>query len=541
MSTVAAEEHHEEHPSGIMRWITTTNHKDIGTLYLWFALIMFFVGGFMALIIRAELFEPGLQFVDPQFFNSMTTLHALIMVFGVVMPAFTGFANWMIPMMIGGTDMALPRMNNWSFWILPFAFAMISSTLFMDGGGPAGGWTLYPPLTLQTGDALPFVVFSIHFMGMSSIMGAINVIATILNMRAPGMTLMKMPLFVWTWLITAYLLIAVMPVLAGGVTMLLTDKFFGTSFFNAAGGGDPVLFQHIFWFFGHPEVYILILPSFGVISTIVPTFSRKPLFGYSSMVYASASIAFLSFIVWAHHMFTVGMPLAGELYFMFATMLIAVPTGVKVFNWVATMWRGALTFETPMLFAIAFIVLFTIGGFSGLMVALAPADFQYHDTYFVVAHFHYVLVPGAIFAIIAAAYYWLPKWTGHMYNETLGKTHFWLSTIFVNVTFFPMHFVGLAGMPRRIPDYALQFADYNLIASIGAFGFGFAQLIFLWIVIQTIRGGAKATDNVWEGAVGLEWTLPSPPPYHSFTTPPNVEGEWNWFTHEHVETTKTRS
>ncbi|MEM7400698.1 MAG: cytochrome c oxidase subunit I [Pseudomonadota bacterium] len=543
MSTTTADEHHDDHhPSGIMRWITTTNHKDIGTLYLWFSFIMFFIGGFMALIIRSELFQPGMQFVDPQFFNSMTTMHAIIMIFGVVMPAFTGLANWLIPLMIGGTDMALPRMNNWSFWILPFAFAMMLSTLFMDGGGPAGGWTLYPPLSLQTGDALPFVIFSIHFMGMSSIMGAINVVATILNMRAPGMTLMRMPLFVWTWLITAYLLIAVMPVLAGGVTMLLTDKFFDTSFFNAAGGGDPVLFQHIFWFFGHPEVYILILPSFGVISSIIPTFARKPLFGYSSMVYATASIAFLSFIVWAHHMFTVGMPLAGELFFMFATMLIAVPTGVKVFNWICTMWRGAMTFETPMLFAIAFIILFTIGGFSGLMLAITPADFQYHDTYFVVAHFHYVLVPGSIFAIIAAVYYWLPKWTGHMYSEFWGKTHFWLSTIFVNITFFPMHFVGLAGMPRRIPDYALQFSDYNQMATIGAFGFGFAQLIFLGLVIATIRGGAKATDRVWEGAQGLEWTLSSPPPYHSFTTPPNVDNEWNWFTRTvNDEAIKTRS
>jgi cytochrome c oxidase subunit 1 len=337
------------------------------------------------------------------------------------------------------------------------------------------------------------------------------------------MTLMKMPLFVWTWLITAFLLIAVMPVLAGGVTMLLTDKFFGTSFFNAAGGGDPVMFQHIFWFFGHPEVYILILPSFGVVSAIIPTFARKPLFGYSSMVYATASIAFLSFIVWAHHMFTVGMPLAGEVFFMFATMLIAVPTGVKVFNWVTTMWKGAMTFETPMLFAIGFIVMFTIGGFSGLMLAITPADFQYHDTYFVVAHFHYVLVPGSIFAIMAACYFWLPKWTGNMYPETLGKIHFWLSTFFVNLTFFPMHFVGLAGMPRRIPDYSLQFADYNMIASIGAFGFGFAQLIFLYIIIKTIKGGSKATDQVWEGAEGLEWTLSSPPPYHSFNTPPVIK------------------
>ena len=523
MSSVVKDTHHDEHPSGIMRWITTTNHKDIGTLYLWFAMVMFFIGGLMALVIRSELFQPGLQFVDPQFFNSMTTMHALVMIFGVVMPAFTGLANWMIPIMIGGPDMALPRMINWSFWIMPFAFSMLLSTLWMDGGAPAGGWTLYPPLSLQTGDAFPFLIFAIHFMGLSSIMGAINIVATILNMRAPGMTLMKMPLFVWTWLITAFLLIAVMPVLAGGVTMLLTDKFFGTSFFNAAGGGDPVMFQHIFWFFGHPEVYILILPSFGVVSAIIPTFARKPLFGYSSMVYATASIAFLSFIVWAHHMFTVGMPLAGEVFFMFATMLIAVPTGVKVFNWVTTMWKGAMTFETPMLFAIGFIVMFTIGGFSGLMLAITPADFQYHDTYFVVAHFHYVLVPGSIFAIMAACYFWLPKWTGNMYPETLGKIHFWLSTFFVNLTFFPMHFVGLAGMPRRIPDYSLQFADYNMIASIGAFGFGFAQLIFLYLIIKTIKGGSKATDQVWEGAEGLEWTLPSPPPYHSFSTPPVVK------------------
>jgi cytochrome c oxidase subunit 1 len=525
MSTAAAHDAHHDHgpAKGLSRWLFTTNHKDIGTLYLLFSLLMFFVGGAMAMVIRAELFQPGLQFVDPMFFNSMTTMHALIMIFGAVMPAFVGLANWLIPMMVGGPDMALPRMNNWSFWILPFAFAMLLSTLFMEGGAPAGGWTIYPPLSLQTGDAFPFLIFSIHLMGISSVMGAINVIVTILNMRAPGMTLMKMPLFVWTWLITAYLLIAVMPVLAGAVTMLLTDKFFATSFFSAAGGGDPVMFQHIFWFFGHPEVYILILPAFGIVSQIIPTFARKPLFGYSSMVYATASIAFLSFLVWAHHMFTVGMPLAGELFFMYATMLIAVPTGVKVFNWVSTMWKGSMTFETPMLFALGFVFMFTIGGFSGLMLAIAPVDFQYHDTYFVVAHFHYVLVTGAIYAIMAAAYYWLPKWTGNMYNETLGKWHFWMSTIFVNVLFFPQHFLGLAGMPRRIPDYSIQFTEFNQISSIGGFAFGLSQLLFAYIVIKTIRGGAKATDRVWEGAEGLEWTLPSPPPYHSFTTAPDVK------------------
>jgi cytochrome c oxidase subunit 1 len=384
---------------------------------------------------------------------------------------------------------------------------------------------MYPPLVLQTGNSLPFAIFSIHLLGVSSIMAAINIVATIFNMRAPGMGLMKMPLFVWTWLITGFLLIAVMPVFAGAVTMLLTDRFFETSFFDAAGGGDPVLYQHIFWFFGHPEVYILILPTFGLASTIIPVFARKPLFGYHSMVYALVSIAVLSFVVWAHHMFTVGMPIAGELFFMYATMLVAVPTGVKVFNWIATMWKGAMTFETPMLFTVAFVVLFTMGGFSGLMLAIAPADFQYHDSYFIVAHFHYVLVPGTVFMIIAGTYYWLPKWTGHRYDEKLAKVHFWMSTISVNVLFFPQHFLGLAGMPRRIPDYAVQFAEFNMISSVGGFLFGFSQLIFLYIIIKAIRGGEKATGEVWEGAKqhGLEWTLPSPAPYHTFEKPPKIK------------------
>ncbi|MBD3585744.1 cytochrome c oxidase subunit I [Salinimonas sp. HHU 13199] len=527
--TADHENHHDEHehhiPKGVMRWILTTNHKDIGTLYLWFSFIMFLTGGAMAMVIRAELFQPGLQIVEPDFFNQMTTVHGLIMVFGAVMPAFVGLANWLVPMMIGAPDMALPRMNNWSFWILPFAFTILLASLFTEGGGPNFGWTFYAPLsTTYSNDSTALFVFSVHIMGISSIMGAINVIVTIFNMRAPGMTWMKMPLFVWTWLITAFLLIAVMPVLAGAVTMVLTDKFFGTSFFDAAGGGDPVMFQHIFWFFGHPEVYIMILPAFGIISHIVPTFARKPLFGYASMVYATASIALLSFVVWAHHMFTTGMPVYMEMFFMFATMLISVPTGVKVFNWVATMWRGSMTFEVPMLFALAFIVLFTIGGLSGLMLAITPVDFQYHDTYFVVAHFHYVLVTGAIFSIMAAVYYWLPKWTGKMFNVGLAKAHFWCSLISVNVLFFPMHFVGLAGMPRRIPDYSLQFADYNQWISIGGFAFGLSQLIFLVVVIQACRKqGEPVSDRVWEGANGLEWEIPSPAPYHTFETPPVVK------------------
>jgi len=516
--------HHGHHPSGIMRWVMTTNHKDIGTMYLWFSFIMFMVGGAMAMVVRAELFQPGLQVVQPDFFNSMTTMHGLIMVFGAIMPAFVGFANWQIPMMIGAPDMAFARMNNWSFWILPFAASLLVLSFFMPGGAPGVGWTLYAPLTVQQGIGMDLTIFSVHLLGMSSIMGSINIITTILNMRAPGMTLMKMPMFCWTWLITAYLLVAAMPVLAGAVTMTLTDRHFGTSFFNAAGGGDPVLYQHIFWFFGHPEVYIIAIPAFGVISQVIPAFSRKPLFGYASMVYATASIAILSFIVWAHHMYTTGMPVTGQLFFMYATTLIAVPTGVKVFNWVATMWKGSLTFETPMLFAMGFLFLFTMGGFSGLVLSLAAVDIQLQDTYYVVAHFHYVMVAGALFSAFAGVYYWLPKWTGRMYNETLGKWHFWLSIIFFNVTFFVQHFLGLAGMPRRIPDYPLMFETWNKISSIGAFGFGLSQLLLLYIVVKTIRSGEKSPEKPWEGADTLEWThLPTPAPYHSFETPPIVK------------------
>lgn len=509
----------------LLRWVFTTNHKDIGTLYLGMSMLMFFFSGAMALLIRAELIAPGRIFLEPNFYNELITMHGLIMLFGVIMPAFVGFANWQIPMMIGAPDMALPRLNNLSFWLLPVAFTLLTSTMFMDGGGPNFGWTFYAPLSTKFAPpSTDFFIFSVHIMGISSILGSINIIATILNMRTPGMTLMKMPIFVWSWLITAFLLISIMPVLAGAVTMMLTDRHFGTSFFDAAGGGDPVLFQHIFWFFGHPEVYVLILPAFGVISEVIPTFSRKKIFGYNFMVYALVAIAILSFTVWVHHMFTTGVPVGAELFFMYATMLIAVPTGVKVFNWVATIFKGSLTFETPMLFAIGFLFLFTIGGFTGVMCAIVPADFQYQDSYFVVAHFHYVLVPGVVFSLMAATYYWLPKWCGRMYSERLGQWHFWLSVISVNITFFPMHFLGLSGMPRRIPDYALQFADFNAICTIGAFIYGFSQLLFLYNVIWTIfrRPKLELNQKVWEGQHGLEWTLSSPPPYHSFSEPPHL-------------------
>jgi len=386
--------------------------------------------------------------------------------------------------------MALPRLNNFSFWLLPFAFSLLLSTLFfVSGPAPNYGWTFYAPLSTTYGPpSTDYMIFSIHLLGL-----------------------------------TAFLLLGVMPVLAGTVTMMLTDRHFGTSFFNAAGGGDPLLFQHLFWFFAHPEVYVLILPAFGIISEIIPTFSRKKLFGRMFMIYATAAIAFLSYIVWAHHMFTSGIPIQASLFFMYTTMLIAVPTGIKVFNWVATMYKGAISFETPMLFAIGFLFMFTIGGLSGLMLSIVPADYQYHDSYFVVAHFHYVLVPGSLFAIMAGVYYWLPKWTGHRSSERLGQWHFWLSVISLNITFFPMHFLGLAGMPRRIPDYALQFTNFNKVATIGAFIFGISQLLFLYNVIRTIRKGRKASDRVWENSHGLEWTLSSPPPYHSFSKPPEFD------------------
>ena len=515
---------HHDHPpaKGIMRWITTTNHKDIGTMYLLFSLTMFFVGGFFAMVIRGELHSPGLQYVTTEFFNQAIGLHGLIMVFGAIMPAFVGFANWMIPMMIGSSDMAFARINNWSFWILPFAAALLVISIFVPGGSINSGWTMYAPLSVQqAGMGMDLVIFAVHILGISSIMGSINIIVTILNLRAPKMKMMQIPIFCWCWLVTAFLLIAVMPVLAGAVTMLLFDRHFGTSFFSAAGGGDPMLFQHIFWFFGHPEVYIIALPAFGVISQVFPVFARKKLFGYTSMVYAIAAIAILSFIVWAHHMYTTGLTLNAQLFFMYATILIAVPTGVKVFNWLATIWRGSITLETPMLFALGFLFLFVIGGFSGLIIALVPLNVVLHGTYYIVAHFHYTMVAGALFSAFAGLYMWLPKWTGRMYNETLGKIHFWLSFIFFNMTFFVQHFLGMQGMPRRIADYPLQYQTLNQISTLGSILFGLAQLLFLYILFSTIKSGAKTTEaKTWEGAEGLEWTLPSPVPYHTFEVPP---------------------
>jgi cytochrome c oxidase subunit I len=513
------------------RWLYSTNHKDIGTMYLIFALVMLFLGGAMAMLIRAELFMPGLQIVNPDFYNNMVTNHALIMVFGMVMPAAAGMANWMIPMMIGAPDMALPRMNNMSFWLLPAAAVMLVASMvvqFIPGTGtPVNtGWTIYPPLSIQSGLGMDLLIFTVHLLGISSIMASINIVTTILNMRAPGMNMMKMPLFVWSWLFTGLLLIIIMPVLAGGVTMLLFDRHFGTSFFDAAGGGDPVLFQHLFWFFGHPEVYVLLLPSIGVLGLVIPTFARKPLFGYKPLIFFMGFLFTLGLIVWAHHQYTVGMSLGATTYFMIGTILISIPVGLMIFNFIFTMWRGAMTFETPMLFAVAIILMFSFAGVTGVMLAVVSADLQYHDTYFVVAHFHYALIPGSVFGLYAGVFYWLPKWTGNMYNEKQGKIFFWWTTLSFNLTFFPQHFSGLAGMPRRIVDYNIQYMEFNFISSVGAMAFGLSHLLFLYIIIKTIKGGEKAGDKPWEGSQigtpGLEWSLPSPPPFHSYTTPPKL-------------------
>ena len=552
MADAAIHGHDEHAKKGFFtRWFMSTNHKDIGILYLFTAGAVGFISVLFTVYMRLELMEPGVQYMclegarfiadsasectpNGHLWNVMITYHGVLMMFFVVIPAlFGGFGNYFMPLHIGAPDMAFPRMNNLSFWMYVAGTSLgVASLLAPGGNGQAGsgvGWVLYPPLsTTEQGISMDLAIFAVHLSGASSILGAINMITTFLNMRTPGMTLHKVPLFAWSIFVTAWLILLSLPVLAGGITMLLTDRNFGTTFFDPAGGGDPILYQHILWFFGHPEVYMIILPGFGIISHVIATFSRKPVFGYLPMVYALVAIGVLGFVVWAHHMYTVGMSLSQQSYFMLATMVIAVPTGIKIFSWIATMWGGSVSFETPMLFAIGFLFLFTVGGVTGVVLSQPGLDRAYHDTYYVVAHFHYVMSLGAAFVIFAGMYFWIGKMSGRQYPEWAGKLHFWMFFVGTNLTFFPQHFLGRQGMPRRYIDYPEAFAYWNYLSSWGAF-LSFASFVFfIGIVFYTLLAGKRIKeDNYWnEYADTLEWTLPSPPPEHTFEILAKQE-EWD--------------
>ena len=549
MADAAAHDAHHPKPGFFTRWFMSVNHKDIGILYIFVASFLGILSVAFTMFMRLELMDPGVQYMcmegasllaqdectpNGHLWNVLITGHGILMMFFVVIPLlFGGFGNYFMPLMIGAPDMAFPRMNNLSFWMFFAGATLAVMSVFMPGGnGQAGsgvGWVLYAPLsTSEQGYSMDLAIFAVHLSGASSILGAINMITTFLNMRAPGMTLFKVPLFAWSIMVTAMLILLALPVLAGAITMLLTDRNFGTAFFDAANGGDPVLYQHILWFFGHPEVYIIIVPAFGIISHVISTFSKKPIFGYLGMVWAMIGIGVLGFVVWAHHMYTVGMSANAQAYFMLATMVIAVPTGIKVFSWIATMWGGSIDFKTPMLWAFGFLFLFTVGGVTGVILSQAAVDRAYHDTYYVVAHFHYVMSLGAVFGIFAGVYYWIGKMSGRQYPEWAGKLHFWMMFIGANITFFPQHFLGRQGMPRRYIDYPEQFSLWNEVSSYGAFLSGFSLLFFIGVMWYTLTRGEKVTENAYWGehAETLEWTLSNPPPEHTFETLP-TQDQWD--------------
>jgi cytochrome c oxidase subunit 1 len=542
---------HQDERGFFTRCFMSTNHKDIGILYLWTAGVLGFVSVAFTVYMRMELMHPGVQYMclegarltaaaagectpNGHLWNVLITYHGILMMFFVVIPAlFGGFGNYFMPLQIGAPDMAFPRLNNLSYWMFVAGASLgVASMLAPGGNGQAGsgvGWVMYAPLsTSEAGMSMDLAIFAVHLSGASSILGAINIITTFLNMRAPGMTLHKVPLFAWSIFVTAWMILLALPVLAGAITMLLMDRNFGFGFFQPDQGGDPILYQHILWFFGHPEVYMIILPGFGLISHVIATFSRKPIFGYLPMVYAMVAIAVLGFVVWAHHMYTVGMSLTQQSYFMLATMVIAVPTGVKIFSWIATMWGGSVEFRAPMLWALGFLFLFTVGGVTGIVLSQAGVDRVYHDTYYVVAHFHYVMSLGAVFGIFAGIYFYLPKMAGRMYPEFWAKVHFWMMFVGANLTFFPQHFLGRQGMPRRYIDYPEAFAYWNYVSSWGAFLSFASFLLFIGIIFYTLTRGARVTENnPWnEYADTLEWTLPSPPPEHTFETLPKRE-DWD--------------
>jgi cytochrome c oxidase subunit I len=511
-------------PRGWLVWLTTTDHKKIGILYLFATFLFFILGGVEALIMRLQLAQPSGTLVDPETYNGLVTIHGTTMIFLFVVPVLAGFGNYFVPLMIGARDMAFPRLNALSFWLLLLGGVAFYASIFFEP--PQAGWTMYPPLSddaFSPGGGVDAWIFLIHLTGLSSIVGAINFIATIHNMRAPGMSWGRMPLFIWSILVYSYLLVAALPAVAAAVTMLLTDRHFGTAFFDPAGGGDPMLWQHLFWFFGHPEVYIMILPVFGMISEILPVFARKPIFGYKAIAAATVAIAFLGLLVWAHHMFTTPTPTVVLAFFMLASFTIAVPTGIKIFNWIATLWRGKIVFKTPLYFAAALPALFVIGGISGVILAIFPVDWQLHDTYFVVAHFHYVLFGGSVFGLFGGLYYWFPKMSGRLMSESLGKLSFWLMFVGFNMTFLIQHSIGMEGMPRRVYDYSeeLGVSTYNLISTIGAFILGVGVVVTCVNVLLSLKNGKRAGNDPWQGNT-LEWFVGSPPPANNFDVVPRV-------------------